>query len=199
MCMDPEFTVLKRFDYLHLRNLLYHSDILAMTEEQLRRLDQQETVQSYLSSRRQDKNTERQNLLQSLDEQLKAYGNVLSQVSLPIHAFVTNPLSTLAVDEAVGRFQTLMNIRPAPIESRQSICNWVNGQKPLVRSESKVFLEADKQEDFMIMQPSDQNSGKRVMEKVFGAAVKYRPEVFQKVCILYSHRSDLANIIKFLS
>lgn len=116
--MDPEFTVLKRFDYLHLRNLLYHSDILAMTEEQLRRLDQQETVQSYLSSRRQDKNTERQNLLQSLDEQLKAYDNVLSQVSLPIHAFVTNPLSTLAVNEAVGRFQTLINIRPAPIESR---------------------------------------------------------------------------------
>lgn len=62
-----------------------------------------------------------------------------------------------------------------------------------------MFLEADKQEDFMIMQPSNQNSGKRVMEKVFDAAVKYRPEVFQKIYILYSHRSDLANIIKFLS
>lgn len=51
----------------------------------------------------------------------------------------------------------------------------------------------------MIMQLSDQNSRKRVMEKVFGAVVKYRPEVFQKVCILYSYRLDLVNIIKFLS
>ena len=51
----------------------------------------------------------------------------------------------------------------------------------------------------MIMQPSDQSSGKRVMERLFGAAVKYRPEVFQKVCILHPHRINLANIVKFLS
>ena len=95
MCMDSEFTILKRFDYLHLRNLLYHSDILAKTEERLRWLDQQETVQTYLSSRRQDRNIERQNLLLNLDEQLKAYGNVLIRVPLLMHASATYHLFTL--------------------------------------------------------------------------------------------------------
>ncbi|MCJ1234571.1 hypothetical protein MMC14_002532 [Varicellaria rhodocarpa] len=140
MCIDPKFTVLKRFDYLHVRNLLYHSDILAKTEEQLRLLDQQETVQTYLSSRR--------------------------------HSSVA--------DEAVGRFHQPTKIRPAPKQSRQSICNWIIGQKPLVRSESQVFPGADKLEDFMLIEVSDPDSGQNLMERIFNATVKYHPRFFQK-------------------
>ena len=82
MCIDTNFTVLKRFDYLHLRSLLYHTDILAETEERLRILDREETVPTHLSSRRQDMNLERQNLLESLDQKLKTYGNTTLRITI---------------------------------------------------------------------------------------------------------------------
>ena len=45
MCLDDEFAILRRFSYLHLRNILYLGDQLAETQTQLRTLDAAETVQ----------------------------------------------------------------------------------------------------------------------------------------------------------
>ena len=72
--MDRNFTVAKRFDYLHMRSLLYQADILAELEERLTSLDDAEDVQTYLSSRRADANQERQELLRQLPESLRCYG-----------------------------------------------------------------------------------------------------------------------------
>jgi hypothetical protein len=74
MSIDGKFAVMKRFNVLHMRNLLYLQDILSETEERLNACDDTENVDMYLSSRRKDGNATRQLLLKGLDEKLKAYG-----------------------------------------------------------------------------------------------------------------------------
>jgi hypothetical protein len=56
MSVDGKFTVMKRFNVLHTRNLLYLQDILSEAEERLNACDDTENVDMYLSSRRKDGN-----------------------------------------------------------------------------------------------------------------------------------------------
>ena len=72
--VDGDFTVLKRFDNLHMRSLLEQQDRLRELEAELDHCDDTETVQLYLSSRRQDSNRTRRELMKEISAQLKAYG-----------------------------------------------------------------------------------------------------------------------------
>lgn len=74
--LDDNFSVLKRFDYLHMRNLLDLQDQLSELEDTLNRYDDAERVQLHLSSRRQDANQERRDLLTRIRERLEIYGKI---------------------------------------------------------------------------------------------------------------------------
>jgi hypothetical protein len=76
MTADDQFTIAKRFDTLHMRNVLYLQDTMAEIEDRLMQLDKEETCQTFLSSRRYDDNSERQELLRNLNAQLEAYGSL---------------------------------------------------------------------------------------------------------------------------
>ena len=73
LALDRDFTVFKRFDYLHMRSLLEQQDKLAELQEKLNRCDDAELIQLGLSSRRQDGNPERQELLQQVKAKLQEY------------------------------------------------------------------------------------------------------------------------------
>lgn len=72
--VDKDFTILKRFDNLHMRCLLEQQDQLFELETELNQCDDAENTQLYLSSRRQDLNQRRRELLEQVKEGLQAYG-----------------------------------------------------------------------------------------------------------------------------
>ncbi len=72
--LDRRFSVLKRFDYLHMRSLLDLQDQLSELEDRLNRCDDGDRIQLGLSSRRQDANTQRSELLQLIRAKLELYG-----------------------------------------------------------------------------------------------------------------------------
>lgn len=64
----------KRFDYLHMRNLLEQQDQLSELESRLNECDDNESIQLFLSSRRQDRNQERRALMEEIRQRLATYG-----------------------------------------------------------------------------------------------------------------------------
>lgn len=72
--LDKNFTIIKRFDNLHMRVLLEQQDKLAELEEQLNLCDDQETIQLNLSSRRQNNSQRRQDLINQIKHELREYG-----------------------------------------------------------------------------------------------------------------------------
>lgn len=74
MDLDPEFSMFRRFNRLHIRTLLYRQDELTELEEKLDLEDSQETEELYLASRRHDANEARKELLEQIDKKLVKYG-----------------------------------------------------------------------------------------------------------------------------
>ncbi|KAL8858283.1 MAG: hypothetical protein Q9178_005146 [Gyalolechia marmorata] len=74
LTLDPDFTVFKRFDNLHVRVLLEQQDRLCELQQQLEDCDDTETIQMNLSSRRQDGNRARREILAQIKTELKDYG-----------------------------------------------------------------------------------------------------------------------------
>lgn len=72
--LDRDFSVLKRFDYLHMRSLLDLQDQLSELEERLNQCDDVDRIQLGLSSRRQDSNTHRREMLELIRAKLEIYG-----------------------------------------------------------------------------------------------------------------------------
>ena len=74
MSLDAKFSMAKRFDFLHMRYLLYLQDSLIYQEERLDACDDAEDIQLHHSSRRQDGNETRKALMQELEVLLNKYG-----------------------------------------------------------------------------------------------------------------------------
>ena len=72
--IDPSFTVIRRFDHLHLRLLLEKQAHLSELERQLMKCDDEETVQLYASSCKQDENVERRRLIEEIQVNIHNYG-----------------------------------------------------------------------------------------------------------------------------
>lgn len=73
LALDRDFSVFKRFDYLHTRSLLEQQDELAELQERLNQCDDTEPIRLGLSSRRQDENQERRELLRQVTAKLQEY------------------------------------------------------------------------------------------------------------------------------
>ncbi|PVI01283.1 hypothetical protein DM02DRAFT_728018 [Periconia macrospinosa] len=125
--LDPNFTVFKRFDNLHIRVLLEQQDRLYELQQQLEECDDAETIQLNLSSRRQDGNQTRRELLQRIKAELTDY------------------------DNSILRFHQMVALPEARKRHLYSVHNWVNGNKPVVRSENNPFQEAITSEDYIAM------------------------------------------------
>lgn len=74
MGADDNFSMVKRFDVLHLRYLLYLQSNLAELQNRLDACDDAETVQLNLSSTRDDNSEERKLIMNELELQLPKYG-----------------------------------------------------------------------------------------------------------------------------
>lgn len=72
--LDRNFTIVKRFDDLHIRALLDYQDRLCELEHCLEACDNLEDVSLNLSSRRQDGNSRRKELIEEVKKQLGLYG-----------------------------------------------------------------------------------------------------------------------------
>ena len=72
--LDKDFTILKRFDQLHMRVLLEQQDELQRLEYELNECDDTERIQLNLSSHRQDSNQHRRTLFEEIRAALRSYG-----------------------------------------------------------------------------------------------------------------------------
>lgn len=131
LALDRDFTIFKRFDYLHMRSLLGQQDELAELQERLERCDEAEPIRLGLSSRRQDENAERRELLRQVKTKLQEY------------------------DRCVQDCHAMLRLPEAHRTQKQNVENWYMGNKPLVRSESACYVNCTRGHDYVALTPKD--------------------------------------------
>lgn len=72
-----------------------------------------------------------------------------------------------------------MRLPEAQRRQRESIENWAVGTKPLVRSESRCFLEADNPGDYVALGADD--SDKAGLEHLLDGALRMLPSIARRV------------------
>jgi len=112
---DKDFSVFRRFGQLHARILLYKQDELVELEENLNRLDIQETTPYNLKSRRTDQNPARKALLKEIENKLMEYDTVLEA------------------------YYNGLERSPPKERNIESVTHWFEGNKPVAMAES-TFL-----------------------------------------------------------
>ncbi|KAF2829601.1 hypothetical protein CC86DRAFT_464136 [Ophiobolus disseminans] len=162
--LDPNFTIFKRFDNLHVRVLLEQQDRLAELEHQLEQCDDTEVVSLNLSSRRQDCNPVRRELLRQVKAELEDY------------------------DQSVLRFQQMLALPKASTRHRRSVYNWFNGNKPIVRSESRCFVDAIHDDDYVAVHGDD--ADRAGLEALFDHLVRAWPRLARTISRANSKTSD---------
>ena len=86
----------------------------------------------------------------------------------------------ISLDQAVLEYHWMLELAPAPQKHIESVRNWVNGKKPLIRSESTVFLETSEQEDFVALKGSQANDT-GIIENLLEIAIKRCPRKWSQV------------------
>ncbi|KAF5012412.1 hypothetical protein FDECE_1541 [Fusarium decemcellulare] len=167
LTLDRNFSILKRYDFLHMRSLLDLQDQLSELQDQLKTCDDFDRVQLGLSSRRQDGNNVRRDLLERIRSTLETYGSCMDytppQNALP--CFSTNRPS----DKAVQDYNSMLRLPEAQCGQRQNVENWVLGNRPLVRSESACFLNMSIETDYValgVAEKSDRSGLETMLELV---------------------------------
>lgn len=155
LALDQNFTVLKRFDYLHMRSLLEQQDELTELQERLDRCDNSERVQLGLSSRRQDRNADRRELLRQVTAKLKVY------------------------DNSVQDYYAMLRLPEAHDKQRHSVENWFIGNKPLVRSESSCYMNCTGDKDYVALTTKD--TDRAGLDALLDTVVKTFPKVAKHV------------------
>lgn len=153
--IDSSFTVIRRFDYLHLRLLLEKQAYLGELERRLMKCDDEETVQLYASSCKQDGNVERRHLME--------------EIQVKIHNY----------DQSVLEYRRMLQLSDAKNQHLNSIKNWIDGNKPIVRSESDWVLHLLSSDDFIALKASD--GGEAGLENLLDRALKKWPRFFSKL------------------
>ncbi|KAI0879576.1 hypothetical protein GGS24DRAFT_2992 [Hypoxylon argillaceum] len=115
MDSEQKFIMFRHFGRLHARVLLHKQDQLAEIESRLDHVDQEEPTEFFLACNRQDPSHERRALLDEAEKKLREY---------------------------IAYYQNIE--RPKPNRSNvRSVCNWLNGTKPLVAAESEFLNDWD--------------------------------------------------------
>ena len=129
LALDRDFTLFKRFDYLHMRSLLEQQDELAELQEELERCDEAEPIRLGLSSRRQDENAARRELLRQVKSKLQEY------------------------DRCLQDYHAMLRLPEAHRTQKQNVENWFTGNKPLVQSESACYINLARVHDYIALTP----------------------------------------------
>ncbi|TVY87796.1 hypothetical protein LAWI1_G005850 [Lachnellula willkommii] len=137
------------------RVLLEKQDHLVELENKLHQCDDAETVRLNLASRRQDSNQERRQILQQIETALGSY------------------------DRAVLVYHNMLALPQAQTQHRQSLEDWVNGNKPLVRSESTCFVGSLKDEDYVTLRPDEPDTAG--LEALLEMSLKAFPKLFKHI------------------
>ncbi|KAK4695582.1 hypothetical protein P7C71_g2194, partial [Lecanoromycetidae sp. Uapishka_2] len=151
LALDRDFTVFKRFDYLHMRSLLEQQDELAELQERLDRCDDAEPIRLGLSSRRQDENPERRGLLRQVTAKLQEY------------------------DKCVQNCHAMLRLPEAHKTQKQNVENWYMGNKPLVRSESGCYLGCTRGHDYFAL--TAKNTDRAGLETLVDITMRAFPDV----------------------
>ena len=155
LALDRDFTVFKRFDYLHMRSLLEQQDELAELQERLDRCDDAEPIPLGLSSRRQDGNPERRELLRQVTAKLQEY------------------------DKCVQNCHAMLRLPEAHKTQKQNVENWYLGNKPLVRSESGCYMNCTCGHDYIALTAKD--TDRAGLETLVDITMKAFPNVAKHV------------------
>lgn len=155
LTLDQSFTVLKRFDYLHMRSLLEQQDELVELQERLLQCDSSERVQLGLSSRRQDRNADRRELLGQVTAKLRLY------------------------DRSVQDYHAMLRLPEAHETQKHNVDNWFRGNKPLVRSESDCFIKCTSDKDYVAL--TVKNTDRAGLESLLDKVVRIFPNVARLV------------------
>ncbi|KAI1824728.1 hypothetical protein F4861DRAFT_231373 [Xylaria intraflava] len=163
-----DFTVVKRFDYLHMRNILELQDELAELEEELQAADDAEPTALHLSSRRRDSNTKRRDILKQIGSKLASY------------------------DEAVRRFHEMRCLPAAQDYNLESVENWFIGNKPLARSESGCYMNISRSSDHLVIGPKE--CDRAAPERLVDFGLRKFP-ILGKIVGKYQGNTDDDNIL----
>ena len=177
LTLDKDFSVLKRFDYLHMRSLLELQDQLSELETRLNHYDDLERIQLGLSSRRQDPNTDRRDLLHIIQTKLETYGTSILSDGKPVWYLMRD--SVAVADKAVQDYNNILQLPEAQTGQLQSVQNWVLGNKPLVRSESLCFIETLSARDHIAL--GRDKSDRAGLEVLVDLAAKSFPGIARRV------------------
>lgn len=83
-------------------------------------------------------------------------------------------------DKHVLAYHQLMCLPEAQTKHRRSLAHWVDGNKPLVRSESACFIGSLNDNDFVILSPPEEDQA--VPEAALDWALKTFPRLSALVC-----------------
>ncbi|KAI0411723.1 hypothetical protein F5X98DRAFT_42475 [Xylaria grammica] len=170
LLLDDNFTIVRRFDYLHLRAILDQQDQLAELEESLNKCDDDEPIQLNLSSRRQNRNETRRAILNQIRDRLATY------------------------DQTVLQFQRMRGLPAASPANILSVQNWFDGTKPLVRSESACYLSENGLGDFVMAGPED--ADRAIPESLLDLVIRAAPRLRDTLNSSQSKTND-SNIFLF--
>jgi len=175
--IDSSFTVVRRFDFLHLRLLLEKQAHLGELESRLMKCDNEETVQLYASSCKQDGNVERRRLMEEIQVKIHDYG----MYQFLIFNSMRNSLGDVkTLDHSVLEYTQMLRLSDAKKQHLNSIKNWMDGNKPVVRSESDWVSHLLSSDDFIALKAS--HSGEAGLENLLDRVLKKWPHYFSKVC-----------------
>ena len=82
-------------------------------------------------------------------------------------------------DQSVLDYQQMVTLPQAEEDQKQSVRNWVDGNKPLVRSESIPFLNTEDNDDYITLKGEGLDSG--VMEAMLERSIKHIPRISKLV------------------
>jgi hypothetical protein len=83
------------------------------------------------------------------------------------------------IDRSVLEYGRMLQLSDAKTQHLDSIKNWVDGNKPVVSSESECFAQIHSSNDFIALRASD--SGEAGLDSLLDRALKKWPRFFSKV------------------
>lgn len=137
-----------------MRSIVEQQDQLAELEARLNRCDDEEGLQLNLSSRRQDRNNRRRDLMNEIHLKLEQY------------------------DTSLARFSDLLRLPQAKEDHKRSVYHWMQGNKPLVKSESGIFDRCLDDNDFIAL--AWKASDRTLLEDMTERLIRFFPNLMER-------------------
>jgi hypothetical protein len=141
---DPAFQNFRRFTRTRTRLILLKQDEIAVLEETLDRVDNDEVHELYLGCSRRDRNPQRYQILQDLGRLLIEYGQFIKPSALLLFKYNCSTRGRILQaneppDDMLERSYTSLSHLPSSQRDVQSLLNWSRGTSSIARQET-TFL-----------------------------------------------------------